>query len=371
MVRRGHGEGSRHKRSDGRWEWRVTLPNGQRRSFYGKTEKEARDKKNRALREAEAGIVTDAKLTLAAYLSRWLAAQAERVRPSTWGRWERTIRLHVEPHIGRKKLRELAVSDVDTLLSKLVSGGMKPSSVNQVRSMLRTALTQAEREGLVLRNVAALAVPRRAERQHVEPYTIEEARQLLAGSRDHRQGPLIALALATGLRRGELLALRWDDIEGDRLRVERTMQWRKGPQVGPPKTGAGRRSVLLNRVALDALGRARVRVNEARLLAGAAWQDLGLVFPNRHGGYQVDANVTDSVKAAMRQAGVPVKNVHALRHTAASLLLAEGMTLYDVRHFMGHSSIALTSDTYGHLMADRAATVGAALDDALDLRRVE
>ena len=371
MVRRGHGEGSRHRRADGRWEWRITLPDGTRRSFYGKTEREAREKKNQAIREAEAGIVTDAKLTVGAYLARWLGSQAERVRPSTWGRWERTIRLHVEPHVGRKKLKELSVGDVDTLLSRLVSGGMKPSSVNQVRSMLRTALTQAEREGLVLRNVAGLAVPRRSERTHVEPYTIEEARRLLAGSRDHRQGPLIALALATGLRRGELLALRWDDIDGDRLRVERTVQWRKGPQVGPPKTGAGRRAVLLNRVALDALSRQRVRVNEARLLAGPQWQDMGLVFPNRHGGYQVDANVTASVKRAMAGAGVPVKTVHALRHTAASLLLAEGMTLYDVRHFMGHSSIAMTSDIYGHLVESRAATVATALDDALDLRRVK
>lgn len=372
MARRGHGEGTRHRRSDGRWEWRITMPDGRRRSFYGKTEREARDKKNRALREAETGYVPDARLTVGAYLARWLVEVApERVRPTTLRRYVSHVEAHIAPELGDVKLARLTTAQVNRMLSGMIEGGLKPSTVNVVLSTLRTALAQAEREGLVSRNVATAATARRVVVSRAEPYTVDEARALISGARDHREGPLLAFLLATGLRIGEALALRWAHVDFDArsMRVEATLTWRAGnprtPVFGPPKSETSRRVVRLTGVALDALRRQRAQVNGWRLLGGPHWDHYDLVFPTMRGRPRDLTNVTRGVRAAMELAGVPVKRIHDLRHSTAAFLLASGMSMFEVKEMLGHANITMTIDTYGHLSEARAVEVADAIDRAL------
>lgn len=370
MVRRGHHEGTRHKRTDGRWEWRITLPDGKRRSFYGKTEREARDKKNAALKDAAAGLQLDGeRITVAQYLDGWLLVSAERVRPTTLHTYRRHITDHIVPHIGTIRLRDLTAAQVNRMLAAWITEGLAPTTTNGMRSTLRVALSAAEREGLVLRNAAKLSTPRRTDGLRVVPYTPEEARQLIEYSREHPMGPLIALALATGLRQGELLALRWSDIDLDArtLHVRRTLTWLVGerPVFGDPKTQGSRRSVRLTTVALDALRRQRALVAGYRLLMGQRWPEGDLVFPTGEGTPLRAASVYQRTRKLMDEAGVPLKRFHDLRHSTASFLLGEGLDLFAVKEVLGHSSIATTADIYGHLGDRLASTVADAIDNVL------
>lgn len=371
MVRRGHGEGTRHKRSDGRWEWRITL-GGKRRSFYGRTEREAREKKNAAIQRWESGLRGDASLTVGDYLTRWVADVApERVRANTLRNYHKHLDLHILPHLGRVRLDRLTVPQVNGWLASLVDSGLKPSTVNTVRSTLAVALDAAVAEGLVLRNVARLATARRDEPVQVVTYTADEARTLLAASSEDRDGPLIAVAMGTGLRLGELLALRWDavDLDARTVRVEATLTWRSGrprvPVFGPPKTARSRRTVWLTGVAGDALRRQRVQVNEWRLRSGGDWQDYGCVFPTLTGRPQDPANVIQRVQRVMREAGVPVRTFHALRHWYATVLMGEGLNPRLVADLMGHASAATTMDTYTHPGMDAQAQAADVIDRAL------
>lgn len=368
MARRGHGEGTKHRRSDGRWEWRLTLPDGERRSFYGKTEREARDKKNAALLAIERGeAITSASPTVAAWVQTWLDASAERVRPSTLAMYRRVLTLHVVPRLGRVKLRDLTAAQVNRSLAGMVADGLAPSTANRVRGVLRAALADAQRQGIVTRNAASLATPRREAGERVAPYTPEEARQLIARSREERYGPLLTVALATGLRLGELLALRWEqvDLDARTLRVVATLTWEgTTPVYGPPKSASSRRTVRLTGVALDGLRRARAMVATWRL-AFRDWQDHGLVFPTMKGTPQHAGNVTPRCQDVMRRAGVPVKRFHDLRHFFASTMLAEGVDMYVVKEMLGHSTISTTVDIYGHLVERAASDAADALDRAL------
>ncbi len=375
MTRRGHHEGTKHHRADGRWEWRITLAGGKRRSFYGRTEREARDKKNAAIRDHESGLAaTDARLTVKVYLQRWLIdTAAHRVRDATLRSYESLVRVHIVPALGRVRLRELTATDVNRMLAGMMTGdgGVSAATANRARACLRTALASAVKAGLVPRNAAQLADARTERRARIVPYTPEQARHLIRETRDDWMGPLLTLALATGMRQGELLALRWSDVDiGARLvRVERTLGWRRGKDgrrevvFGDPKTEQSRRGVPLTGVAAAALERQRVMVDTFGVSSE-------LVFPSMRGTPQDGVNVTQRAKRLMAAAGLPEKRFHDLRHSAASFLLAEGAELFVVKEVLGHSQISLTANTYGHmtprLAMDAAARMGRALDDDPD-----
>lgn len=368
-MSRGHGEGSKKKRSDGRWEWSITMPDGRRRSFYGKTEKEARKKKNDAVRDYEAGLrAAGERLTVATYLTAWLTDTAPmRVRHTTLTGYRSLIEQHIIPVIGTVRLRDLGPMDVSRMMMAGKRKALSPTTINQVRAVLRIALNEAMRSGLVLRNAAQLSQPHRVERARVDPFTVEQARTLLDTTRTHWMGPLVAVALATGMRQGELLALRWSDIDEGIgiLRVERTLTWKdKVPVFDAPKTPQSRRSIRLTAGASDALVRQRQVI---RVLQGEAqdWQHSNLVFPSKRGTPQDGTNVTHRFQSMLKQAGLPRKRFHDLRHTTASFLLSEGVDLFVVKEILGHAGIGMTADIYGHMTRTMADDAAERLDRAL------
>ncbi|HMM43469.1 MAG TPA: site-specific integrase, partial [Thermomicrobiales bacterium] len=203
----------------------------------------------------------------------------------------------------------------------------------------------------------------RAERREMTTLSREQVERLLAATVADRDHAIYVLAVTTGLRQGELLGLRWSDVDFDagRLAVQRSLQRQQGKGLVfvEPKTARSRRSVTLSQRAVAALRDHRVRQLEERLALGSEWQDVSLVFPNLTGGPMDGPTLTGRFKAALVLAGLPVIRFHDLRHSAATLLLEEGIHPKVVQELLGHSTITLTLDTYSHVTAtmhDQAAT---------------
>ncbi|MEO5842790.1 MAG: site-specific integrase, partial [Acidimicrobiales bacterium] len=221
---------------------------------------------------------------------------------------------------------------------------------------------------LVTRNVAALATPPRPRNVEVQPFSLDQLRAILGAAAADRFEAAFVLAVTCGPRRGEILGLKWSDIELDdapSLRVRRVVQRISGSIVaGDPKSTKSRRTIALSTMAVDALRRQRVRQAEGRLAVGAAWRDEEWVFTVANGGPVDPRNLLRAWYGVLERAELPKRPLHHARHGAASLMLSEGLPLKLVLETLGHSTMSLTADLYSHLMPGDAARVAAALDRA-------
>jgi integrase len=357
--KRGNGEGTIIRRADGRWEARVTLPDGTRKSFYARSRQEAARRLTQALRDRDQGLPVglNARQTVGQYLERWLADVARpTVRPSTYESYAGYVRRHLIPGLGAIPLSRLTPQDVQAFLTaKLQDGQLTPRTVQYLRAILRRALAQALKWGLVARNAAALTDPPKVPRHEIRPLTPQEATAFLEAVRGDRLEALFVLALTTGMRQGELLGLRWQDVDLDAgtLRVAVALQRIGGqPRLVEPKTARSRRELPLPERATAALRAHRARQREERLRLGAAWQDWGLVF-TREDGAPLDAStVTHRFQKLLARANLPRVRFHDLRHTCASLLLAHGVPARVIMDILGHSQISVTLNTYTHVLPD-------------------
>jgi len=194
----------------------------------------------------------------------------------------------------------------------------------------------------------------RMERQEMHTLTAEEAQQLLATAKGHRLETLLALALTTGMRRGELLALQWKDIDwkGGSLQVRRSVNRYVGQgfKVSKPKTKQSRRKIVLPVFVLEVLKEHRTRQLEERLQAGPTWEDHGLVFSNAYGNYLNPSHLGTDFHKLLKKAQLPMVRFHDLRHTAASLLLKMKVSPKMVQELLGHSDIEMTLGIYSHVL---------------------
>lgn len=358
MARRGAGEGTIRQRTDGRWEGRLTIGYGGgrriRKSFFGATRRDVQQRLATAAKALEQGIrPASERLTVGTYLEEWLAAGEGSLRPLTHRRYAQLVRGHIAPALGRIGLARLSPADVERLLSAMVAGGAAPRSAHHARAVLRAALARAMRHGLVTRNVAALAAAPKVERPEVRVLSPGDVRRLLEAVQGDRLEALYLLAIATGARQGELLSLSWDDVDLERgtMRIRTSLQ-RVGGVLRrvEPKTSRSRRTVVLPAIAVRALREHRHRQLQERLWAGSRWQDRGFVFARSIGTGLEGPTVTRAFQTALAAANLPRVTFHALRHTAASLLLAQGVHPRVVMEQLGHSTIALTMNTYSHVI---------------------
>lgn len=359
--RRGKGEGSITKLADGRWQARIDLGyvNGRRKrkAFYGKTRREVVEKLKKALADHQQGtLALDERQTVGQFLTHWLENVARpSVRPRTYASYAQLIRVHILPHLGRVPLARLTAQQVQAFLNARHGAGLSARTVQYLHAILRRALGQAEKWGLVARNVARLATPPRVERRVPRPLTVEEARRLLDAVRGDRLEALYTVALSLGLRQGEALGLRWQDVDLEQglLTVRYQLQRIDGKLVlTEPKTVRSRRTIQLPAIALEALRAHKVRQLEERLKAGPAWQgwDHDLVFTTTIGTPLEARSIVRHFHKLLQKAGLPRMPFHNLRHTAASLLLAQGLDIRVVQQVLGHSQIALTANLYAHVM---------------------
>lgn len=349
------------QRDDGRWEGRYELPRRadgrrQQRSVYGHTEKEVKTKLRNAMVRADKGQpVVDERLTVGSYLGHWLEAVEPRVRPKTLA-FYRTLTDHwLIPGLGRIKLARLQPGDVSAFLAQLQRDGLSPRTVAHVRAVLRAALSDAERAGDVTRNVAKLANAPRVPKRSPVALPPAEVHRILDAVKDTPLNNLVTAAIYTGMRQGELLGLRWDDVDLERrqLVVGWSLQRLAGAtRLVEPKTDHSRRALRLATPALAALADERKRQLEAQLAAGPRWRPTiaGLVFTDGFGRPLTGTTVTHALQRALRAAGLPPMRFHHLRHVFAGLTLAAGVDLATVSHLLGHSSVALTASTYAGIL---------------------
>jgi integrase len=374
VSRRGPHEGSIYPRRDGRWAGSVHIgyEDGKRvrKHVMGRSRAEVKDKMAALMRaHEEKRPIPSQRERVGPFLRRWLDEVARpSLRASTYKSYNDLLVAHLIPGLGNIALAKLAPAEVQSFLNKKLAGGLSPRRVQYIHAVLRRALVTAERWGMVSRNVAKLVDPPRVPRHEISPLTPEQATRLIETSADDRHRALWITALGTGLRQGELLGLRWEDVDLDagRLRVRHSLANVDGAlTLLEPKTDRSRRTVLLADAVVTALRAHRTRQRMERLVSGSRWTDSGHVFTTLYGTPYHAATITRAFKAALTRAGLPTCRFHDLRHAAATFLLAQGMTLEDVKNLLGHSSITLTSNTYGHVLELRQRQVAAAMDAVL------
>jgi integrase len=334
-----------------------------RRTVYAKTERECAKKLRDAMRAASQGVVNSkVRDTVAGYMTSWLEGCKLSLRPQTWSTYERYIRLHINPNIGSARLSGLQAHHLRSLYGKLIDQGLSPTTARHCHGVIHKALAQAAREGLVARNVADLVDPPTRARREMTVLDAAQTRRLLDAAAGDRLEALYVLAVTTGMRRGELLALRWQDVDLQRGSLAVTGSLHRTPtglEVGSPKTAKSRRRIELSALALASLSRHRAS-QEAVPLPGA------FVFTNRAGRPVEPSNLLHrDFPAVLAKAGVPHIRFHDLRHTAATLLMSQGEHPKVVSDLLGHSNIGITLDLYSHVSEAMHRQAAKTMDDLL------
>ncbi len=371
-TKRGHNEGTITKRADGRWEARISLPDGKRKCYYGKTRQEVSRRMAQALRDAENGVlVTDERQTVGQYLASWLDVVKHQLEPGTFRRYRNFVQGHIIPVLGKVSLSKLTAQQVQNLYAKVLDKGLSTTTVHHLHGAFHKALSDALKLGLVQRNVTEMVSPPR--RRHTEMMTLskEQARALLAAVHDDRFEAVYVLALSTGMREGELFALRWQDVDLDVgiLSVRGTIkEGEKGFFIGKTKTANSRRQIDLSTNVVAALRRHRKRQDKEKELLGEAWDStLDLLFPNTVGNSMIpDHFVKRHFKRKLKEVGLsPEIRFHDLRHTAASLLLKEGVNVKVVSEMLGHADVSITLRIYAHVLPSMQKDAASVMDNVL------
>jgi integrase len=370
--RRSKGEGAITELRDGRFRGAIWLPdpagNMRRKFVRGRSRAEVSRKFVELREQAKAGFPDGT--TTGAYLAKWTLGDGRvGIRAATHREYVRHVERYWTPLIGSVELTRLTPQHVSRAMADLEGRGLSKTTVRSARVTLRRALRDAQTAGLVNRNVAALARPPAVERPEMRALTKDEVARLVTATTDDPFGPLFALAVGSGLRLGEIVALSWDDVdmEDRKLTVRRTLAraYGGGYDFAEPKTKRSRRTVMLPALAVDALRRQKARQAGMRLAAGSAWQDRrNLVFTDAVGRPVVPDHVSKAFRSAADRLGLPVR-FHDLRHTSATLMLAAGVPLKVVSETLGHASIVVTADVYAHVTPDLKREAADAMDRAL------
>ncbi|MEV7112504.1 tyrosine-type recombinase/integrase [Streptomyces anulatus] len=382
---RANGDGTVYQRKDSRWEAAgyVLAPGNTRRRVrvYGTTRKEALAKLTEKIANSNRGVpVPSAQGSLAAYLTYWLEAVAvHQLRENTHTRYTACVNNYLIPGLGKKKLTKLTARDVRTWLNQLrttcqccarsidadrdhprccATGTccfkrLSPLTLAYIHSVLKSALEHAVREEEIPRNVARNVRTGTPRPRRFEPLTAEEARQFLTAARGHRLHALFALALHTGLRKGELLGLRWEnlDLAGGSAAIRRTLQRTSsgGLTTLPTKTRASERRIVLPARCLQSLKLHQEQQRREHDTAGTEWQHNGYVFTTPQGCAIDPTNLTRTFTTLLRNAGLRRIRFHDLRHSTATLRLEQGVELIVIKELLGHAHIGVTATVYAHV----------------------
>lgn len=417
--RRANGEGTVYQRKDGRWEaagYVATADGGSKRvRVYGSTRKEAMDKLIAKIAASNAGlpVAADASTTVADYLNSWLTTVAvHKLRPTTYATYEHYVTAFIIPGLGGKRLAALTPKDVRAWLHQVqtvcqccaqgrdaardanakrkrsrprccavgacCNTTIAAGTVAYLKAVLSSALAHAVAEDELPRNVASAVRAGQARPTRFEPLTRTEARRLLKAGSGTGFGVLVELTLRTGLRKGEVLALRWTDLDLEQgvMSIRQTLQ--RDPETGKPvfyptKTEASQRRVVLPCECIASLREQRARQNAEQVAAGEGWREHGLVFTRPDGTPITPSTVNRHFGRLCDAAGIRRIRFHDLRHSCATLLLEQGVDLATIKDLLGHSQIHITADVYAHvrprLQRDAIEAMGRALnqdDDRID-----
>jgi integrase len=357
--RRRNGEGTiSGPRRDGRYVGAFYAPTSagtyKRMYVYGKTWDQARDRLIEEQSKVQRGIpVANEPWKLGSYLDHWLDNVVKPTRrPATYALYETIVRLYLKPGLGHHRLRRLSVSNVQQFLNGKLAQGQSIRNVHLMRQILSAALSRAGREELISRNVARMAELPGWEPAEVRPWSADEALAFLRAAKPDPLYPAFALLLLYGMRRGEVLGLRWQDVDLDagRLRIRQQIGRVSGQLwTGPVKTRAGNRDLPIPSQARSALLTRQQQQAADREAFGRAWQDTGLVFTTRSGRPVEPRDLVRSFRRICDHNKLRVIKVHHLRHTSASLLKKLRVPPRDAQMILGHAHISTTMQIYTHV----------------------
>ncbi len=369
MGRRGNKEGSIYKRKDGRWCAYVTI-DGHRIYHYAKTQSECRKWVKDTLTQVDQGLTSrGTQYTVQSYLEEWLGSIKSSLKKNTWIQYSQNIRLHITPHLGKIKLKDLRPDQIQSLYNLKQKNGIGAATIRISHAILHKSFNQAVKWGLMGRNPADAVTRPREKKIEMSVLNLEQAQSLLSFLADSRFEALYYLALTTGLREGELLGLKWNDLDwvSSRLQIQRQLQRipHEGLHLVEPKSKAGRRAITLGYAAVEKLRGHNELQQKERLFAGERWQENNLIFPSTIGTPMEPRNLIRFHDETLAKVGLPPIRFHDLRHTAATLMLQQGTNPKIVQERLGHASIQLTMDTYSHVLPDMQNEIANRLDALL------
>ena len=360
MPKRGSGDGSIYELPDGRWRAALSLGFREgkriRKVFTAKTRGQVRQQLTRAQRDHSFNLpVAPDRQTVAQFLERWLEGSAKQtLRPRTFVGYQQLVRDHLMPGLGNVSLVRLTPAHVQRFITDKLASDLSPRTVQYIHAVLRRALNQALKWGIIYRNPATLIDSVTVRRAEVQPLLPEQARKFLDAVQGQRHEALYSVALAIGLRQGEALGLQWSDIDLDRgtLTVRHGLQRIAGKlTLVEPKSARSRRTVSLPDIAVEALKIHRTRQHAERIHMGSAWKGAGdYVFTTSVGTPLDPRRLLAHFQRTLALLGIPKHRFHDLRHSTASFLLAQGVNPRTVADILGHSQISLTLDTYSHIL---------------------
>ena len=374
MPKRGQGEGSIRQRADGRWEAIITLGRDEegkqsRKSFYGKTRKEASEKMIAALNELNHGNfkqLSDPNMTLGEWIEIWLEEYKKpAVRGSTYISTQYTFNSCIKPKLGNILLKDLKPIMIQKYVNNLVKQGLATGTIKKRHSILFGALKQAMTENLISENAASHVQMPRNEKKKIRVLTVEEQEKFIEAAKQVTYGEVFILILGTGLRIGEALALTWKDIDFEEgfLRVNKTVSYGNSlgnsiPVINPPKTKAGNRTVPLIPSIIQMLKGLKEELEVKRIIYGKQFNELNLVFYIKN--YRYEGSILaphvaryNPIKKIREKTGLINLNPHILRHTFATRGLENGIEMRVMQDLLGHTSMKMTADLYTHVLPEK------------------
>jgi integrase len=362
--------GSIRKRGRNSWELKFDVPGDTRRTRYVTVRgsyKDAQRKLTELLNAADHGTLPEpTRMTVGEYLRAWLAS-AHKQSPKTLERYRELAELQIIPHLGHhplQKLHPLHLQAWHHELHKTLSN----RSIQHAHRLLSVALSNAVRVGALSHNVATVVRPPAAISPEIEMLSPTQVTGLLGALKGHSLYPLIALAIGTGARRGELVGLQWGDFEGCQLRIQRSVEETRklGRQLKGPKTRYGKRTITLADETVAVLSAYKVKQLELRLMLGLGKiEPSTLMFSTIEGGLLSPNNITRAWHRALKRAGLPRVSFHSLRHFHASQLINAGTDILTISRRLGHAKSSITLDVYGHLIEGADAAAAKAIEGVL------
>ncbi|WP_405934618.1 site-specific integrase [Streptomyces longwoodensis] len=371
-----NGAGSIWQRKDGRFEARVYVPQPdgtrKRKTVYGSTWEECDEKRQELVRRDRQGIPTPSR---SAKLSEWLPYWLEEyIRPNrkrtTYVKYEMHVRLYLVPLLGSRRLESLTTTNVRHMISK-VTAQSSAATAKEAHRVLRTAITAACRDELISRNVVQLVPAPRVEPRELRPWSLDETLTFLEAARTDRLYTAFVLAIALGLRRGEILGLQWRDVDLDRRTLTVRTTLNRGGNALYLDTTKNRRSrvIPLPAMCVAPLRWHRMQQAERRAAAGVDWHTSDHVFTTRSGRPIEPRNLYRSFLRISESANLPRVRLHDTRHGCASLLFAAGVAPRTVMEILGHSQIAVTMNVYTHVSDNHRREAMSHMDRLLKRRR--
>ncbi len=355
--RRGNNEGSLYQRTNGKWRAQITLE-GHRLSFTGETRKDAQDWLQKTRHQISRGLTLEgAKITYAEFLEEWLATKVHHVTAQTHSYYNQIIRDYIRPTLGDIRLIELNSRHIQRFYNKKVSEGVGLRTVQKAHTIIHASLNSARKFGLIPFNPDDATNPPKPKPRAMKFLNQEQVRLFLdtAKENDDRYYALYYLALVTGMRQGELLALKWDNIDLEKGILNVKFNLKRLPHGGglvldKPKTKTSIRSIKLGQDTVDVLNSQKKRTAKEREVKPEKWQEEGFVFPSTIGTAIDPSNMLRYFRTSLKAANLPKIRFHDLRHTAASLMLNNGVDVLVASQRLGHAQPSITLDVYGHLM---------------------